>query len=115
MMNLKWIYSYILLVDANNLCCYAMCDNLCGYAMCEYLEYLNQIWKPMLQKVVYSMWIYITQKNCMTLIMVSYELEPFNQSIKKDITNTMQKVNCKQSYIRKLVTTFEHKENYGIH
>ena len=43
-----------------------------------------------------------------------YASGPVNQSIKKDMLNTWQQDDYKESYVKKLITSFKDKENYGI-
>ena len=45
-----------------------------------------------------------------------YALGPINQfeTIKKDMLNTWQQDGYEESSVKKLITSFEDKENYGI-
>ena len=43
-----------------------------------------------------------------------YAFGPENKAIKKDMLNIWQQENYKESSVKKLITSFEDKENYGI-
>ena len=109
--------SYILYLDANN---------LYGYAMCEYLPKSDFKWN-------YEEWT--DEKNLNLdgegetgyLFDVNlhypqelhdthnqYALAPESKAIKKDMLNTWQQQGYKESSVKKLITSFNDKENYGI-
>ena len=43
-----------------------------------------------------------------------FALGPINQAMKKDMRNTWQQENYKESSVKNLFTSFSDKENYGI-
>ena len=104
--------SYILYLDANN---------LFGYAMCEYLSQSNFKWDNdrilNLQddaKKGYLFDVNLHYPEELHDLHNGYALGPENKTIKKDMLNIWQQENYNESSVKKLITSFEDKENYGI-
>ena len=109
--------SYILYLDANN---------LYGYAMCEYLPQSNFKWNTQdwnTDKILnlndegekgYLFNVNLHYNKELHDLHNGYALGPENQSIKNDMLNTWQQYGYKGSSVKKLITSFEDKENYGI-
>ena len=109
--------SYILYLDANN---------LYGYAMCEYLPQKNFKWNTEEWTVEKNLNLddegtkgYLFNVNIHYPQELhdehnGYALAPENKAIKKDMLNIWQQQGYKESSVKKLITSFNDKENYGI-
>ena len=109
--------SYILYLDANN---------LYGYAMTQYLPQSNFKWNTEEwdnDKILsltnegtkgYLFDVNIHYPKELHDLHNGYAIAPENKAIEKDMLNTWQQEGYKESSVKKLITSFEDKENYGI-
>ena len=107
--------SYILHLDANN---------LYGYAMCEYLPQSNFKWNTEEwdndrilglrddAKKGYLFDVNLHYPETLHDTHNGYALGPENKAIKKDMLNTWQQDSCKESSVKKLITSFKDKDTY---